>query len=177
MERYTAKTIQIQLNLGSRIYFVPGGCSSPEMFVNWNFFAPMVSYLIIYIKETTKHNEIQEKARRIRAGMCTERKLHSNWCSPADTPSLSPTVAAGLRVRYLRHRSSPDTFFVWKICSWTDLFVMRGVHEPRFHCTTSLIFLCVKFHVASMKVSFYPRCSYHIKGLSRPALEAVIVIA
>jgi hypothetical protein len=27
-----------------------------------------------------------------------------------------------------------DVLFFRKICSWTDLFVMRGVREPRFHC-------------------------------------------
>jgi hypothetical protein len=48
-------------------------------------------------------NNIQKNhARQIRAGMCTERKLHSNCRFPADTPSLSPTVVAGLRVRYSR---------------------------------------------------------------------------
>jgi hypothetical protein len=66
--------------------------------------------------------------------MCAERKLHTNWRSPADTPILSPTVVAGLRVRYSRHRSSPEMVFVRKICSWTDLFVMKDVREPRFHC-------------------------------------------
>jgi hypothetical protein len=75
-----------------------------------------------------------EKARRIREGMCTKRKLHSNWRFPADTPSLSPAFVAGLRVHYSRHRSPPETFFVRKIFSWTNLFMMRGVHEPRFHC-------------------------------------------
>jgi hypothetical protein len=25
-------------------------------------------------------------------------------------------------------------FFFRKLCSWTDLFVVRGVREPRFHC-------------------------------------------
>jgi hypothetical protein len=25
-------------------------------------------------------------------------------------------------------------FFFWKICPWTDLFVMRSVHKLRFHC-------------------------------------------
>jgi hypothetical protein len=30
-----------------------------------------------------------------------------------------------------------DGFFFRKICSWTDLFVMRGVREPRFHCIYS----------------------------------------
>jgi hypothetical protein len=73
--------------------------------------------------------------------MCTERKLHSNWHSPTDTPSLSPTVVAGLRVRYSRRRSSPETFFVRKICSWTDLFVMRGVREPRFDCIWIRVFV------------------------------------
>jgi hypothetical protein len=34
--------------------------------------------------------------------MCTEWKLHSNWCSPADTPSLLPAIVAGLHVRYSR---------------------------------------------------------------------------
>jgi hypothetical protein len=111
-----------------------------RLLVTRNYFCPMVSYLIIY-KQTTKHNQIQEKARRIRAGMCTERKLHSNWRSPAGTPSLSPTVVVGLRVRYSRHRSSPETFFFSKNLfvnrfvsderrSWTDLLVMRGVREP-----------------------------------------------
>jgi hypothetical protein len=70
--------------------------------------------------------------------MSTERKLHSNWRSRTDTPSLSPTVVAGLRVRYSRHRSSPETFLVRIMCSWTDLFVMKGVREPRFHCTAVL---------------------------------------
>jgi hypothetical protein len=65
-----------------------------------------VSYLITY-KRTTKHDEIQEKARPIRAAMFTERKLRSDWRPPVDIPSLSPTVVAGLRVRYSRHRSSP----------------------------------------------------------------------
>jgi hypothetical protein len=55
-----------------------------------------------------------------------ERKLHSDWRSPTDTPTLSPTVVAGLRVRYSRHRSSPETFFVREICSWWEAFVNRG---------------------------------------------------
>jgi hypothetical protein len=63
--------------------------------------------------------------------MCNERKLHSNWRCSADTPSLSPTVVAGLRVHYSRHLSSPDTFFFGKfvrkpICSWWEAFVNRG---------------------------------------------------
>jgi hypothetical protein len=43
-----------------------------------SFFGPTVSFLIIYLKNNTKHNEIQEKARRIQSGMCTEPKLTSN---------------------------------------------------------------------------------------------------
>jgi hypothetical protein len=62
--------------------------------------------------------------------MCTERKLHSNWRSPADTPRLLPTVVASLRVRYSRHHSSPETFFgkfIYEpICSWWEVYVNRG---------------------------------------------------
>jgi hypothetical protein len=43
-----------------------------------SFFDRMVSYLIIYLKKQHKHNEIQEKARRIQAGMCTDPKITSN---------------------------------------------------------------------------------------------------
>jgi hypothetical protein len=63
--------------------------------------------------------------------MCPERKLHSNWRSPADTPSLSPTVVAGLHVRYSRRRSSPETS---PPPPPENLFVIRGVREPKFHC-------------------------------------------
>jgi hypothetical protein len=84
------------------------------------------------ILKNTKHNEIQEKAWRIRAGMCTEQKLHNNWHSPADTPSLSPACVAGLCVRYLRYRSSPK--MSPPPPGGGDLFVMGGVREPRFHC-------------------------------------------
>jgi hypothetical protein len=37
--------------------------------------------------------------------------------------------------------------FFWKICSWTDLFAMRGVGEPRFHCTIFSGFLDFTFFV------------------------------
>jgi hypothetical protein len=87
------------------------------------------------ILKNTKHNEIQEKARRIQAGMWTEPKLTSNWHCRADTLSLSPTAVASLRVRNPRYRSSSETFFARKISSWTELFVNRGVREPRLHCT------------------------------------------
>jgi hypothetical protein len=32
-----------------------------------------------------------------------------------------------------------DSFFFRKICSWTDLFVMRGVREQRFHCSHKIV--------------------------------------
>ena len=60
--------------------------------------------------------------------MCTEPKLTSNLHSRADTLSLSPTAVAGLHVRNPRHRH-PRLF-----CS-ENLFVNRGVREPRFQCT------------------------------------------
>jgi hypothetical protein len=91
-----------------------------QMFINRNFSGPTVSYLIIYEK-TTKHFEIQEKARRILAGMCTERKLHSNWRSSADSPSLSPIVVAG----FSRH-----PFVTWDVFCSENLFVNWGYTIP-----------------------------------------------
>jgi hypothetical protein len=61
---------------------------------------------------------MQEKARRIQAGRCTEPKLTS-----ADTLSLSPTAVASMSVRNPRHLSSSETF-----CS-ENLFVNRIVRE------------------------------------------------
>jgi hypothetical protein len=90
-------------------------------------FGPTVSYLIIY-KKPTKQNSREGTAKSSRDVYWA--KLHSNWRSPVGTPCLSPTVVAGLRVRYSRHRSSPDTFFFFL----ENLFVMRGVREPMFHC-------------------------------------------
>jgi hypothetical protein len=63
--------------------------------------------------------------------MCTEPKLTSNWL-PRWYSQLA--AVASLRVRNLRNRSSSKTVFVRKICSWTELFVNRGVRESRPHC-------------------------------------------
>jgi hypothetical protein len=94
-----------------------------------SFFGPMVSYLIIYYKNNTKHNEIQEKARRIQAGMCTEPKLTSNLHSRADTLSLPLLPACVFVIRDTIHH--PGRFLLGKIvrvsnCSWTGVFVNRG---------------------------------------------------
>jgi hypothetical protein len=83
------------------------------------------------ILKNTKHNEMQENARRIQAGMCTAPKLTSNWHSRADTLSLSPTAVSSLRVRNPRHRSSSETVLLGKFVrelnrSWTGAFVNRG---------------------------------------------------
>jgi hypothetical protein len=43
----------------------------------------------------------------------------------------------------------PRLFFQ-KICSWTDLFVMRSVREPRFHCTYKLKLLYVAITACSL---------------------------
>ena len=40
----------------------------------------------------------------------------------------------GLRVRNSRHSTSSETLCVRKICSQTEVFVIRGVREPRFDC-------------------------------------------
>jgi hypothetical protein len=68
---------------------------------------------------------MQEKARRIQAGMCTEPQLTSNWHSRADL-SLSSIAVASLRVCNPRHRSSPETFVLRKFVreqgrSWTEV--------------------------------------------------------
>jgi hypothetical protein len=114
-----------------------------------SFFGPTVSYLIIYIKKTTKHSEIQEKACPIRAGVCTERKLHSNWRSAADTPCLSPTVVAGLRVRYSWHRSSPETFLFGKFVhderrSWTEVPLHTLVENQQMHQNDQFIVISIQ---------------------------------
>jgi hypothetical protein len=59
---------------------------------------------------------------RNQAGMCAEPKLTSNWL-PRWYSQLADV--ASLRVRNPRHRSSSETFFARKICSWTELFVNR----------------------------------------------------
>jgi hypothetical protein len=59
-------TNYIQWNIGSQISFIPGGRSSPEMFVNRNYFCPIVSYLIIYkkpqntMKFKRRHGEFEQ---------------------------------------------------------------------------------------------------------------------
>jgi hypothetical protein len=125
----------------------------------------MVSYLIIYT-ETTKHNEIKEKARRIRAGMCTERNSHSNWCSPADTPSLLPTVVAGLHVHYLRHRSSSKTFLFGKFVrderrSWTEVPLYVDVYLASTSVTSVLTYPSSHSHMPK-GWSRYQLCSKNL---------------
>jgi len=51
-----------------------------------------------------------------------------------DTSSLSLRDVDVLRVRNSRHSTSSETLCVGKICSWTELFMIRGVREPRFDC-------------------------------------------
>jgi hypothetical protein len=69
---------------------------------------------------------------RNQAGMCTEPKLTSNWL-PRWYSLLAAVVR--LRVRNPRNRSSSETFFARKIYLWTELFVNRGVRDPRPHFT------------------------------------------
>jgi hypothetical protein len=88
-----------------------------------SIFGLMVSYLIIYLKNNTEHNEIREKARRIQAGICTEQKLTSNWYSRADTLSLPLLPACVFVIRdTVRH----PRLFARNICSRTGAFVNRG---------------------------------------------------
>jgi hypothetical protein len=66
--------------------------------------------------------------------------------NPSDTPSLSLTVVAGLRVRYSRHRSSAETFFLRKIFSLNDLFVMRGIRDEKRSWNEVLLYDCISVH-------------------------------
>lgn len=54
-------------------------------------------------------------------------KLYHDWCSPTDTSNLSSNIVASLRIYCSRNHSSHEIFFVWKICSWTDLFMATKV--------------------------------------------------
>jgi hypothetical protein len=42
--------------------------------------------------------------------------------------------------------SSPETFFS-EICSWTDLFVMGVVCEPRFHCVYVYVYIYIYIYI------------------------------
>jgi hypothetical protein len=105
------------------------------MFVNRNyfsFFGPMVSYLIIYIKP---QNTMKFKRRQgeFEQGCVTSESNTATDALPPILPACrKPLLPACVFVTRdtIRH---PRLFF-WKICSWTDLFLMRGVREPRFHC-------------------------------------------
>jgi hypothetical protein len=58
--------------------------------------------------------------------------LTSIWHSRADTLSLPLLPVCVFAIRdAVRH----PRLFARKTCSWTELFVNRGVREPRFHCT------------------------------------------
>jgi hypothetical protein len=43
-------------------------------------------------------------------------------------------------------------FFVRKICSWTDLFVMRCVREMRFHCSVLIAYILRIWRVQFMEI-------------------------
>lgn len=106
--------------------------------------------------------------------------ITSNWRSPADNPGLSPHNVAGLHVRSSKHRSSPEMFLVWKICSWTDLFVMRGVRDLRFHCISNLMvvrFLSFFYWFSWNFKFFWPATFFRILGVSRyPEAEVRVLL-
>jgi hypothetical protein len=85
-------------------FFLHLDCDSDHFFFHFAIIILLWSHGFLFnnILKNTKHNEIQEKARRIQAGTCAEPKLTSNRHSRADTLSLSPIAVAGLRVRHPR---------------------------------------------------------------------------
>jgi hypothetical protein len=84
--------------------------------------------------------------------------LSESYTTDALPPILSacrqPLLPACVFVtRDIAHH--PKRFFVPKICSWTDLFVMRGVREPKFHCTCMPPLKTVSIQQASTHPSFH----------------------
>jgi hypothetical protein len=71
------------------------------------------------MKFKRRHGEIEQ-------GCLLSESYTATDALPQMLPSLSPTDFAGLRVRYLRHRSSPETFFFSE-----NLFVNRFVRDER----------------------------------------------
>jgi hypothetical protein len=99
-------------------------------------FCPIVSYLIIYkkpqntMKFKRRHSEFEQG--------CVLRESYTA------TDALLPILPACRQLLLMACVFvTRDTvcqprclfFFSRKICSWTDLFVMRGIHEQRFHCS------------------------------------------
>jgi hypothetical protein len=82
----------------------------------------------------------------------TETKLVNQQLTLSRRYSQLASVAS-LCVRNPRHRSSSETVFARKICSWTELFVNRGVREPRFHCN------CISW---LLRMAFGP-CSWSVR--------------
>jgi hypothetical protein len=87
---------------------------------------------------------------RNQAGMCTEPKLTSNWL-PCWYSQLA--AVASLCVRNPRNRSSSETFFARKICSWTELFVNRAFVNRG---PTVLINYSAFFNIVQIEVSLFP---------------------
>jgi hypothetical protein len=83
----------------------------------------------VFFNNISKKHKTQWNSREGTAN--SKPKLTSNWHSRPDTLILSSTAIASLRVRNPRHRSSSETFLLWKFvrepnCSWSGAFVNRG---------------------------------------------------
>jgi hypothetical protein len=117
--------------------------------------------------------------------VCTERKLHSNWHSPANTPSLSPTIVVGLRVLYSRHRSSHEThslppplsvcpgkFVHEPTCLWWEAFVNQGstvyimTNFIWLHEICHDIYVCVYIYIYIVVIDWhFLSCIYYILSI------------
>jgi hypothetical protein len=124
------KSILIQWNLGSRIQFVPGGRTSPEIFVNRNYF--------ILFNNILKKPQSTMKLKR-RHGEFEQGCVLSECYTATD--ALPPILPACRQPLLSASCLLLETPFVTQdvFCSG-NLFVMRGVRELRFHC---IIFLAV----------------------------------
>jgi hypothetical protein len=101
------------------------------MFVNQNFFGPMVFYLMIYKKpQNTKkfkrrHGEFEQG--------CVLRESYTA------TDALPPILPA---CRQLACSLLETTFVTRDFLFSENLFVNWFVHEPRFHCVRFLLTIC-----------------------------------
>ena len=117
------------------------------LLLSLSFFGPMVSYLIIYKKNTNtlkfkrRHSEFEWMKATQQLTLSPIGVVDSGYflldysstnTADADTPSLSFHDVDGLRVRNSRHSSHPRRFVFGKFvrkpnCSWSEAFVNRGL--------------------------------------------------
>jgi hypothetical protein len=129
VSRISANNFKPTCTLGSRTEFVPAGRSSPEMFANLNFLGLKMPYLIIY-KKPQNTMKLKRRHGEIEQGYILSEIYTTTDALPPILPACrQPLLPACVFVNRdtVRH---PRRFFFSE-----NLFVMRGVREPRFNCS------------------------------------------